>query len=110
VGEYLISVVAEYVFLANKTPPKFILFVVPADKLILVPIIILLGPIDDKTLALPTLKPINVELFADVVYNQQKPQRNLSYLRLMLDNQSLNPRNLSFLRLLRHYQHFDQEI
>jgi hypothetical protein len=43
------------VFLANKTPPKFILFVVPADKLILVPII-LLGPIDDKTLALPTLK------------------------------------------------------
>jgi hypothetical protein len=58
-----ISVVAEYVFLANKTPPKFILFVVPADKLILVPIIILLGPIDDKTLALPTLKPINVELF-----------------------------------------------
>jgi hypothetical protein len=74
VGEYLISVVAEYVFLANKTPPKFILFVVPADKLILVPIIILLGPIDDKTLALPTLKPINVELFADAFITSRNPK------------------------------------
>jgi hypothetical protein len=41
-----LPLVVEYVLLANKTPPKFILFVVPADKLMFVPIIILFGPIE----------------------------------------------------------------
>jgi hypothetical protein len=42
-------------FLANKTPPKFIELVVADGKLMFVPIIILFEPIDDKTSALPTL-------------------------------------------------------